>query len=83
MSKEGKATGYWKGITTSNNLEFTYSVGMESSKSDKSKDEQMESLKTSLETGWEVSGGLEASFGPATAGLSSSAHSTSIEERTQ
>ena len=83
MSKEGKATGYWKGITTSNSQGYTFTVGMESSKEDTSKDEQTKSLKTSLETGWEVSGGLEASFGGLGAGLSSSAHSTSTEEKSQ
>ena len=49
---EGKATGYWKGITTSNKQEYKFTVGVSSSKEDTSSQESKTSLMNSLETGW-------------------------------
>ena len=49
---EGKATGYWKGITTSNKQQYKFTVGVSSSKEDTSSQESKTSLMKSLETGW-------------------------------
>ena len=48
MSKEGKATGYWKGITTSNSQGYTFTVGMESSKEDTSNQRRCAALTHGL-----------------------------------
>lgn len=62
---QGKATGYWRGITSSETLKFEYSVGIESSDSTTTTDEATRQLEKSLALGWNasVTAGVTASVG--------------------
>ena len=81
---EGKATGYWKGITTSNKQQYKFTVGVSSSKEDTSSQESKTSLMKSLETGWSVSASLGGDI-PGIGSLSGEAgySSTSKTEESQ
>ena len=50
--KAGQATGFWKGITSTEGILFEYTVGITSTTSSRSSDTSSEKLNTSLETGW-------------------------------
>ena len=60
---EGKATGYWKGITATEKLVYEISVGISSKNSDNSSESNSEVLKSSLETGWKLGGEAEVKGG--------------------
>ena len=46
--KTGKASGFWKGITSTEAQEFTYSVGITSTDSNSTTKQSAEKLNTSL-----------------------------------
>ena len=54
--REGPATGYWKGITTSEALKFTYHVGIQSADGMTTIEQNRSTLTSSLESGWSASG---------------------------
>ena len=61
--KVGKASGYWKGITSTEAQEFTYSVGITSTDSNSTTESSAEKLNKSLESGWNASVTAEAKAG--------------------
>ena len=61
--KTGKASGYWKGITSTEAQEFTYSVGITSTDSNSTTQQSAEKLNKSLESGWNASVTAEAKAG--------------------
>ena len=58
-----KITGYWKGITSSEGQDFTFTVGISSTNSKLSKKTQQEMLKKSFDQGFEASVTAGGSFG--------------------
>ena len=77
----GKVTGYWKGITSSEAQDYTYTVGIKDTDSSSSVANSASELNKSLETGYNgnVSAEAKASFMGIGAGLGGSAgmHKTS------
>ena len=61
--KVGKASGFWKGITSTEAQEFTYSVGITSTDSNTTTESSVEKLNKSLESGWNASVTAEAKAG--------------------
>ena len=61
---KGKATGFWKGITSTEAQEFTYTVGITSTDSNSTSKSSAEKLNSSLESGWNasVTAGAKAGF---------------------
>ena len=49
--KQGKSTGYWKGITASADQTFTYTIGISSSDKGTTVEENVKTLTNSLEAG--------------------------------
>ena len=74
---QGRATGYWKGITSTEAQKFTYHVGISSTEQESSKNSSVNKLGSSLESGWSASGSMSA--GAYGVGVSTSAgyHSNS------
>ena len=68
--KAGQATGFWKGITSTEEQEFTYTVGITSSTTDTEGETSAEKLKKSLESGWNGSITAEAKAGFMGSGVS-------------
>ena len=62
--KEGKAKGFWKGITSTEAQEFSFTVGITSTDSNSTSQQSAQKLNESLESGWNESGtaGVSASF---------------------
>ena len=58
--KEGKAKGFWKGITSTEAQEFSFTVGITSTDSNSTSAQSAMKLNSSLESGWNESGTLEA-----------------------
>ena len=65
MEKEkmGKASGFWKGITSTEAQEFTYSVGITSTDSNSTTESSAQKLNSSMESGWNASVTAEAKAG--------------------
>ena len=61
--KMGKASGFWKGITSTEAQEFTYSVGITSTDSNDTTNSSAQKLNQSLESGWNASVTAEAKAG--------------------
>ena len=61
--KTGKASGFWKGITSTEAQVFTYSVGIKSNDSNKTTEESVNKLNAALETGWNASVTAEGKAG--------------------
>ena len=61
--KTGKASGFWKGITSTEAQEFTFSVGITSTDSNSTTEQSAKKLNTSLESGWNASVTAEAKAG--------------------
>ena len=59
----GQATGFWKGITSTEEMTFTYTVGITSTTNDSEGESSAEKLKKSLERGWNASVSVEAKGG--------------------
>ena len=62
-NKTGKASGFWKGITSTEAQEFTYSVGITSTDSNSTTAQSAEKLTNSLASGWNASVTAEAKAG--------------------
>jgi len=61
--KTGRVTGYWKGITSSENLTYTFSVGITSTEANSSAEKSAATMKASLSSGWDASVSAGASVG--------------------
>ena len=59
-NKQGQATGFWKGITSSESQEYTYTVGITNKDSTTSAATSAVELNKSLESGWNASVTAEA-----------------------
>ena len=54
-NKQGQATGFWKGITSSESQEYTYTVGITNKDGTTSAATSATELNKSLESGWNAS----------------------------
>ena len=68
--QKGKLTGYWKGITSSQTQEYTFTVGITSDQSTKSIGSAAATLSKSLESGYNASVTAEAKAGFMGSGVS-------------
>ena len=59
-NKQGQATGFWKGITSSESQEYTYTVGITNEDGTSSAATSAKDLSSSLESGWNASVTAEA-----------------------
>ena len=62
-NKRGKVTGYWKGITSSEAQDYTYTVGIKDTDSSSSVANSASELNKSLETGYNANVSAEAKAG--------------------
>ena len=61
--KQGKITGYWKGITASEAQKFTYTVGLSSSDDKLSKTQKQDKINRSFTQGFQASGTMNVNLG--------------------
>ena len=81
----GKASGFWKGITSTEAQEFTYSVGITSTDSNTTTESSVDKLNKALESGWNASVTAEAKadfvFGSAGVSATAGAEGSSKKEK--